>query len=108
MDVIICNGRSIYKQLQPGTSQLDFRREIVKYYLTTYKKPPTTAGNLRVSGIDNTTGRVLDSIRFDGKDHLPFQTEKKSRRRCAGSFCATRTQTECRKCNVGLCFAKFI
>ncbi|CAG0903911.1 unnamed protein product [Cyprideis torosa] len=61
------NSWLIYRLYNPNTSQLDFIRAVVRSYLAKSVKPPGG----RPSG-QNASARVLSSIRFDGRDHLPL------------------------------------
>jgi hypothetical protein len=86
---------------------LEFRREIVRTYLTRYQIPPKGPGRPAASHASSTDGRVSDEIRYDGLHHFVYPTEDGKRRRCAGDGCATVGRAECRKCGVGLCVPCF-
>lgn len=105
IDVSIHNAWLLARHSGKKLSQLDFRREIVKVYLTRYGSPPKGTGRPPTCV---TGSRIPIDVRYDGIKHWIQKIEKK--RRCAGEGCSTKTsavRTQCKKCNVGLCIDCF-
>lgn len=100
LDVTINNAWLLYRKTHEKTSNLDFRREIVRTYLARYGAPSKSPGPARTS-IPHT---LLNSIRYDGLHHYVSSC---NRRRCAGTGCKTFGRTMCSKCDVGLCVSCF-
>lgn len=100
IDVAINNSWILMRMSGKNISQLDFRREIVKTYLTKYGTAPKIGGRPPIPD-----KRVLPGVRYDGVNHFPKQVEKK--RRCAGEGCKTIGRVICSKCNIGLCLKCF-
>lgn len=82
IDVAIHNSWILIKISGKNVSQLDFRTEIAKTYLTIHGTAPKIGG--RPSLPDK---RVLQGVRYDGVNHFSKQVENK--RRWAGEGCKT-------------------
>lgn len=102
LDAAIFNSWVLYKKNNP-ISQLDFRRALVKNYLSRYGIAPKTAGRPSTSKFSLSLNRISDEVRYDRTDHLLMSIPNKKRRRCAGEGCSTSTRTMCKKCDIGLC-----
>ena len=85
-------------------TQLDFRREIVETYLTTYHCLPRGRGSPSTS---KSGGHVLKSTRYDRIDHFIQAVPFKKRKQCAGETCNSVDLTICSRCKVGLCIDCF-
>ncbi|XP_067000883.2 uncharacterized protein [Anabrus simplex] len=84
-----------------GTSQLDFRREVVhvvQVYLKRYCVPQKIPGRVSVAR------NRMPALRFDGLNHFVANC---NRRRCANEGCKSFGRTMCLKCNVGFCITCF-
>lgn len=102
LDAAICNSWILYRK-NSNISQLEFRRVIVKTYLTRFKNAPKGPGRPSTSKHSISLNRISDDIRYDRTNHLLMPIPNKKRRRCAGEGCSTSTRTMCQKCDLGLC-----
>lgn len=98
IDVSIQNAWILHKKSGGNLSQLEFRRDIVKTYLITYRNLPKRPGP---------SAKIPDAARYDGRDHLIIPVANGMRRRCAADNCTSKGRTQCLKCNVGLCVVCF-
>lgn len=103
IDVTICNAWTLSRQAGNNMSQLNFRRHIVKTYLTKFRSAPSSTGRPATSKFSVSGNRVSDDIRYDGIGHLLIPNPQGKRRRCAYPTCKSQTRSECSKCGVGLC-----
>lgn len=88
--------------------QLEFRRLVAQSYLRTYGTVAKTVGRPRSSDSGKTFSRVIEAIRYDGREHLVRKTPENRKKRCAGYSCNSIIRTMCVKCDVGLCLDCFI
>lgn len=102
IDASINNAWNIYKMSHENISNisnLHFRRELVTHYLST------------LGSEKNKTGRpskdVNVSTRYINPGHLIQIIASSKRRRCRAEGCTSIVNTECSKCNVGLCIKCF-
>ncbi|KAI1700652.1 transposase IS4 domain-containing protein [Ditylenchus destructor] len=104
LDTSVQNAWQIYRIYNPNVTLLEFRRQIVQYYLHAYKQAPK-----RSSFQPQSRGkkpRVSEDIRYDRRDHWIVINE--TRIRCAE--CNSQTTRKCEKCGVGLhdqCFKAY-
>lgn len=103
LDAALQNAWVLYKQSGNKITFLEFRREIVKTYLTNFGTLPKQGGRPSISLSSRSSSRVGDDIRFDGTGHFLTKTENGKKIRCAGEDCKSIMRTFCSKCKVGLC-----
>lgn len=108
LDVSVQNAWQLHRSVGSKLTQLEFKREIVRFYLTSYGSSPRGAGRPSTSKASVSKGRLPDSIRYDGKNHYIIQNLGNKRRRCAGEYCKSVGRTACSKCDVGLCVSCFL
>ncbi|KAI1706058.1 transposase IS4 domain-containing protein [Ditylenchus destructor] len=104
LDTSVQNAWQIYRIYNPRVPFLEFRRQIVQYYLQGYKQAPKRNPFKAQSG--SKKPRVSEDIRYDRRDHWIVVNE--TRIRCAE--CGTCTNRKCEKCGVGLhdhCFKTY-
>lgn len=101
LDVAVQNAWLLARKKNPKLTQLNFRRDLVMAYLLMHKNPPKSAGR------KPETAPGLNTLRFDKMDHWVQKTGNNKQRRCAGDNCTSTVQTDCSKCNVGLCINCF-
>lgn len=83
-------------------TQLQFRKEIIKTYMTKYKSPQKgVGGRPSTNRSSRFFNRVSDNVRYDNFGHFLTQVDKKIR--CNGDNCKSIMRTKCIKCNVGIC-----
>lgn len=98
IDVLIQNALILHKKSGGNLPQLEFRHDIVKTYLITYRNLPKRS---------EPSAKIPDGARYDGRDHLIIPVANGMRRRCATENCTSKGRTQCLKCNVGLCVMCF-
>ena len=99
------NSWILYKQAHPDFPQLDFIRQIVQTYVA--RATPSNKSMGRPAAVAKTSLRVLDDVRFDGRDHLVIN--RNSQGTCANkNRCKSFPKTGCNKCNVPLCVKCFV
>lgn len=110
LDVAVHQAWQLYrKSEQPAMDLLEFRRYIVKGYLTKCGAVRQRVGRpLAVKGLQRMKEdkRVLPAIRYDRVDHHVGMSQ--TQLRCG--FCHKKTRRLCTKCNRGLhewCFAAY-
>ncbi|XP_066254654.1 piggyBac transposable element-derived protein 3-like [Euwallacea similis] len=103
LDATIQNAWILSKKSGNNLTQLQFRREIVKVYLTKYKTTPKQGSRSESSASSRSFCRVSDNVRFDGQGHLLVPVAQNKKIRCAGENCSSIMRTKCVKCDVGLC-----
>lgn len=102
VDVTVQNAWILHKKAGHKMTQLQFRREIVKTYLTKYKSAPKKVGGRPSTNRSSRSfNRVSDNVRYDNFGHFLTQVDKKIR--CNGDNCKSIMRTKCIKCNVGVC-----
>ena len=101
LDVSINNAWLLSKAKGDNYSQLQFRRAIVKAYLSRYGTPPKGAGRKPAATPD-----TLEK-RYDRLDHFAEPTNENKKRRCAYEGCKSIGRTQSKKCDVGLCVKCF-
>lgn len=94
-DVAMSNAWLIYRRKSPATSQLAFRRQVVRDMLSMYGE------NKRLRSTETGHLKVSQAKRFDGMNHWIVTVPKQLR--CALTQCQRRPKTKCEKCGVGLC-----
>lgn len=107
IDVCVNNAWQIRRNGGHPQAQLDFRRELVNYYITKYGVARKGAGRPISSKRSISDNRVSDDIRYDRMDHLVTSVPENKKRRCAGEGCSSIIRTMCKKCQVGLCVSCF-
>lgn len=107
IDTAIHNAWVLYRSSGRQITNLLFRREIVKVYLTRYKNAPKKSGRPQTSHNSLTMNRISDDIRYDRTDHIVVSVPNNKRRRCAGEGCTSVGRTMCNKCDLGLCIECF-
>lgn len=73
----IQNAWVLHKKSDNKLTQLEFRREIVKVYLSKYKNPPKGSGRPSISKSSRSFQRVADDVRYDNIGHLLTPVQKK-------------------------------
>ena len=102
LDATVVNSYYVFKRNHSDISFLDFRREIVLFYLQGCK-PISLRPSLSRNRSEIVT-RVTQDVRFDKKDHLIAVSNHQ--RKC--QICSARPVTACIKCNVQLCAKCFM
>lgn len=99
LDVCIQNAWLIHRKKHPPLTQLEFKRQVVINYLSTYGNLPKAAGRRRAS---SSIHSLTTDLRFSGGSQLIAKVPQEKRRRCAGQECKSSVRTMCETCNVGL------
>ena len=102
LDVTVANSYYIFKQGHTDMNFLDFRREIVLFYLQGCQPIPPRPGPSR--NRSDVATRVTQDVRFDGRGH--YIVVNNCQRKCGK--CSARPVTACIKCNVQLCAKCFL
>ena len=97
LDASVVNAFYIFRQGHQDVSFLDFRRQLVLFYLQGNMAIPSRPGPSRDKS--KMSSRVTDDVRYDQKGH--FVIMHKGQKQCA--HCSTRPNTSCVKCKVALC-----
>ena len=97
LDATVANSYYVFKQNHSDIGFLDFRHEIVLFYLQGCKpiSPQPDPSRNR----NEIVTRVTQDVRSDKKDHLIVVNNRQ--RKCGK--CSARPFTACIKCNVQLC-----
>ena len=107
IDEAVQNAWILDRKANGKRTQLEFRRSIVKKYLTSFGRNSNGSSRPRILKESTVSCHGPDEIRNDGCDHYVGYICNNKRRRCAAEFCSSITRTQCVKCNVSLCIGCF-
>ena len=104
LDVSVANGWMLHREAGGDLDLLEFRRNIVMFYLKSFGTAPQAPGR-------KPERHLGDIARFEGRDHWPKKLNGNERKRCANAVCDGRdtnnrgalTRFYCTRCNVALC-----
>ena len=107
IDMTVVNAHILYCMANDNIPLLEFRRRIVKCYMSTSSlSDPKRSGRPSLS--KQAKKRVPDEIRKSNTGHYLERTEMGKQRKCA--VCKVNVRKQCSRCDVGLhvdCFPKW-